>query len=136
MAGQKAHSMAESGKHELADQIGQFAKALRLTGDKLREEESGFSGYTDTIANQAERLSHYLHQHPTDDLLGEVESFARRRPALFLGGAFALGLLAGRFAKSSARHDDAPPELAEHPHEAHPSNLQPGAAGMPPIGGF
>jgi hypothetical protein len=36
------------------------------------------------------------------ELIGDVEQFARRSPALFLGGAFALGVLAARFVKSSS----------------------------------
>ena len=31
-----------------------------------------------------------------------VESFARREPLLFIGGAFALGMVAARFLKASA----------------------------------
>ena len=34
-------------------------------------------------------------------MLGDVGTFARREPAMFLGGAFVLGLLGGRFLKSS-----------------------------------
>jgi hypothetical protein len=34
----------------------------------------------------------------------DLEGLARRRPALVLGGALALGLLAARFFKSSKRH--------------------------------
>jgi hypothetical protein len=35
--------------------------------------------------------------------VSEAEDFARRQPALFLGGAFALGLLGARFLKSSGQ---------------------------------
>ncbi|MET0795363.1 MAG: hypothetical protein ABW061_27840 [Polyangiaceae bacterium] len=35
------------------------------------------------------------------DVLGDVGSFARREPAMLLRGAFVLGLLGGRFLKSS-----------------------------------
>jgi hypothetical protein len=35
-------------------------------------------------------------------MIQEVERFARRQPALFLGGAFTLGLIAARFLKSSS----------------------------------
>jgi hypothetical protein len=36
-------------------------------------------------------------------LVGDVENFARRQPALFIGGALALGILAARFLKSSSQ---------------------------------
>ena len=34
-------------------------------------------------------------------MVTQVEQYARRQPAIFLGGAFALGLLGARFLKSS-----------------------------------
>jgi hypothetical protein len=38
-------------------------------------------------------------------MVRNVEDFARRQPALFIGGAFMLGLLGARFLKSSAQTD-------------------------------
>jgi len=38
-------------------------------------------------------------------MLYEIERYARRNPTAFIGGAFTLGLLAGRFLKSSSRPD-------------------------------
>jgi hypothetical protein len=36
-------------------------------------------------------------------LIDDVEDFARREPAVFIGGAIAIGLVAARFLKSSRR---------------------------------
>jgi hypothetical protein len=36
-------------------------------------------------------------------LVGQLQHLARREPALFVGGAFALGLIGARFFKSSTR---------------------------------
>jgi hypothetical protein len=47
-------------------------------------------------------VSGYLEARDIQDLVGEAESLARRSPALFLGGAFTLGVLAARFLKSSS----------------------------------
>jgi hypothetical protein len=44
----------------------------------------------------------YLEEHDLEDLVYEAEDFARRKPELFVGGAFTLGLLAARFMKSTA----------------------------------
>lgn len=38
------------------------------------------------------------------DLAREAQDLARRRPVLFIGSAFALGLLGARFLKSSAEN--------------------------------
>ena len=42
----------------------------------------------------------YLRGKDFDRMVDDLEGFARRQPALFLGGAFMLGLLAARFLKS------------------------------------
>jgi len=38
-----------------------------------------------------------------DQMLRDARNLARRQPALFIGGSFAVGLLAARFVKSSPR---------------------------------
>jgi hypothetical protein len=38
--------------------------------------------------------------------MNDAQRLARRQPALFVGGAFAVGLLGARFLKSSAQRDD------------------------------
>jgi hypothetical protein len=58
--------------------------------------------YAGSVAEQVERFSGYLRDQSIDQILGEVAEFARRRPALFMGGAFTLGLLAARFLKSTS----------------------------------
>jgi hypothetical protein len=60
------------------------------------------SEYTEKAAELVEGFSGYLREKNVDQLLGEVERFARRQAALFVGGAFALGFLASRFLKSSS----------------------------------
>ena len=40
-----------------------------------------------------------------DDIVREAEAFARRQPAVFIGGALALGLLASRFLKAAPPRD-------------------------------
>jgi len=57
--------------------------------------------YTETLSQQVEKLSGYLERQDLSGLMSDVERFARRNPAIFLGGAFALGILAARFLKSS-----------------------------------
>jgi hypothetical protein len=54
-------------------------------------------------AERVERVSGYLREKDIDQLVREAEDFARRQPALFLGGAFALGVLGARFLKSSGK---------------------------------
>ena len=79
------------------------ANALRQTGEQLHEQDQGSVGrYAEQAAEQAERFSGYLRDRDANQLLNDVEDFARERPAIFLGGAFLLGAAAARFLKSSA----------------------------------
>jgi len=77
---------------------------LREAGRKLNEgEQSGdFGRYADRAAEQLERLSSYLKDHDLRGFVRDTETFARRRPDLFLGGTFLAGLALARFLKSSA----------------------------------
>ena len=52
-------------------------------------------------SNGVERASSYLRSRKVGELVDALESFGRREPALLLGASFGLGLLAGRFMKSS-----------------------------------
>ncbi len=90
-------------KHQAAQRITPVQSALRETGQQLRNQGQGsVAQYADNAADQAERFSRYLRENEVDDILDEGRSFARRKPALFLGGAAALGFLATRFLKSSS----------------------------------
>ena len=94
-----------------AEGLGGVAQALRQASQQVQEQNQGaFRQYIDTAADQVERLSGYLRSNDLGQIVGQVEDFARRQPALFLGGAFALGLLGARFIKSSRR--SASPEQA------------------------
>ena len=68
------------------------------------------SEYIERAAQQIERVAEYVQNADMGKMMSEVEDFARRRPAVFIGSAFAAGLLAARFLKSSreaeSRSDD------------------------------
>ncbi len=90
-------------KHQAAQRITPVQMALRETSQQLRNQGQGMvAQYADNAADQVERFSGYLRENEVDEILDEGRSFARRRPALFLGGAAALGFLATRFLKSSS----------------------------------
>lgn len=101
-ARQAAESRLASGKEKALDRLDSVANAIRKTGQHLREEDDGiFTDYFDRIARRVDDTSGYLRGRTLGQVVEDVESFARREPALFLGGAFALGLVGGRFLKSS-----------------------------------
>ena len=104
-AGEKVASRLDTQKDKAADELGNVAHALRQTGDQLRgqNQDGGVHQYVASAADQIERLSGYLRSTNTRELMSGVERFAREQPALFVGGAFMLGLLGARFLKSSGQ---------------------------------
>jgi len=99
----KSAGMQLSGeKDRAADGLGSVADALRQTGEHLgTQEKTGLHEYVVRAADQVEAASGCLKSRTPVQILGDVESLARREPALFLGGAFVVGLIGGRFLKSS-----------------------------------
>ena len=68
--------------------------------------------YLGRVANQAEGFADYLKKTSFGEVVGDLEKLARRQPFLFVGSALVVGLLGGRFLKSS------PPERTAASHDA------------------
>jgi hypothetical protein len=85
----------------VADTVRQFTETLRTNQDTPIAQT--VAQYGDTVTNQVERIADYLDRADLQKLTRDVESFARRNPAIFIGSAFALGIVAARFIKSSQR---------------------------------
>lgn len=101
----EARSMAESRKSQVSSEINSIARAFRNSGEQLRKQnEEPVARYATQIADKLENASTYINQRSVDDILTDAEDFARRKPEIFLGGAFGLGLLVSRFFKSSERN--------------------------------
>ncbi len=91
-------------KDQAADRLRSLADALREAGRKLNEgQQAGdFGQYADRAAQQVERLSTYLRDGELRDFVRDTETFARRRPEIFLGGTLIAGLMLARFLKASS----------------------------------
>jgi hypothetical protein len=91
------------GKERAVQIIGQLAEALRHSGQTLSSSADlpMANDYLGRAASQIEGLSGYLKKKSLTDVVGDVERYARREPVLFTGGALLLGLLGGRFLRSS-----------------------------------
>lgn len=98
-----AERQIAGGKERAAEAIGHVAQALRETGDQLRAKEMpAAEDYLGRAATQAEGIARYLQEKQLGQVISDLESFARREPVLFVGGALVVGLLGGRFLRSSA----------------------------------
>jgi gas vesicle protein len=94
-------------KDRFAGQLGSLAGALRDAGHNLDEKDGkGLGQYANRAADQVDRASHYLRDHQLGDVIRDAETFARRRPDVFLGGTFLAGLLLARFLKASGENQD------------------------------
>jgi DNA-directed RNA polymerase subunit RPC12/RpoP len=101
---EQAATRLSSQKDQAAGRLWTVAWAFRSVGDNLREQdEPQIAQITDKVAEQVERATSYLGHRDINQIANDVQRFARRQPALFLGGAMALGFLGARFLKSSSR---------------------------------
>ena len=90
------------------DALGSVAQAVRSSTQRLRDEQHDtIAGYVDKAADQIDSWSRRLKEKDIDELLTDVQRLARRQPAVFIGSAFAIGLLGARFLKSSRDRRDA-----------------------------
>jgi len=89
-------------KDQAAQGLSTVSSSMRQMGDNLRQNDqtSSYAQYVHQAADQVDRFSGYLQNREPRQIMYDAESWARRNPALFLGSAFALGLLASRFLKS------------------------------------
>ena len=101
--GEQARVQLGNQKHNAVQRIAPVQTALRETAHQLRKQGQNSAQYVDRATDRVESFSDYLRDTDVDEIIGEVRGFARRRPALFLGGAATLGLLASRFLKSSSQ---------------------------------
>ncbi|MDQ3750277.1 MAG: hypothetical protein M3367_14885 [Acidobacteriota bacterium] len=102
----KAASVIDEQKTNIATGLTSVADGIRQVGENLRTDDqnqvAALAGkYGESLAGQVEKFSNYINQKEIKELARDVEQFARRNPALFIGGALALGILAARFLKSS-----------------------------------
>jgi hypothetical protein len=102
-----AAAQLNSQKEKATQGLGTVASAVRESTQNLRSQQHDVAArYVEQAADQIERFSSRLREKDVMELLSDAQQLARRRPALFVGAAFALGLIGARFLKSSAPYSD------------------------------
>ena len=96
-----ATRQADSQRARAAMTLRGAADAMRQVSDRIRQDEPSVASVTAMAADRTQDVARYLQQTDVNDMIRGVEDFARRQPLLFLGGAFALGLLGSRLLKAS-----------------------------------
>lgn len=103
----KVIGIIDQKKTNLTTGLNEVADTIRKIGEDLRQNDGQTNvgkitaNYGNSLADAVEDFSSYLEDAKIRNLTHDVEDFASRQPLLFIGGAFALGLLAARFLKSS-----------------------------------
>ena len=126
---QKTTEQVEGQKDRAAGGLEGLTQALRQTGQQLQQDQPSIAQYTEVAAQQVERLAGYLRQRDLRQIMDETEQLARRQPTLFLGGAFAFGLIAARFLKSSSQAGQAGAASYGSPYQT-PTHRPPAATGQ------
>ena len=103
---QKVTSRVDEQKNRAADGLGGIADAFRNAGNELRNENETIAQYVDMASDQMRRFADTIRQRGVADMMDDLNQFARRRPALFIGGAFLVGIGIARFLKSTADRGD------------------------------
>ncbi len=92
----------------LSQQRGQLAQRVRRVGDAMRESGAKMGSDDETASEffrfasrHIEDIASYVDQNDLSAIASDAREFVRKRPAVFFGGAFLLGLAAGRFLKAS-----------------------------------
>lgn len=101
---EQARARYDERKNVAVGELGTLASQLRSVVDELSSSHpDNMTGrLVSTLADRIESFGQSLEGKDLDTLISDVEQFARRNPAAFLGGAVAVGFLASRFLKSSA----------------------------------
>jgi hypothetical protein len=99
---QRVTSRVDEQKNRAADGLGGIADVIRTAGNELRTENEALASYVDMASDQMRRFANHIRERGTADMLDDVNRFARRNPAVFIGGAFLIGIGLARFLKASA----------------------------------
>ena len=87
----------ERQKNGIADRLGLVAERVRATAGDLREHEAWLGGLLGRSASELQGIADEIRRNDVPGILGSVEVFARRQPALFMGATVALGFALTRF---------------------------------------
>jgi hypothetical protein len=104
---------AQSMKDHTSERIRGVATQLQNASETLRDDDPLVADFAERASRGVESIAQYVSSASAQTLVRDSEQLARRQPALFFGGAFLLGLAAGRFLKSSAPGASSPSSSSE-----------------------
>lgn len=108
---EKALGAVEGQKSGVADQIENLAGTVRKSGEHFSGQQDWIAGMIERGATELSTLATSLRENDVSALLGQVRTFARQQPALFIGASFAAGFALARFGRvvvADVSRDDLP----------------------------
>jgi hypothetical protein len=91
---------AEAGKDQASQQVAATADTVRQSAEQLRDrQQTWLADLIDRGAEQLDRVSETLRSNDLQGLLNQLDSFARRQPALFAGASMIAGFALARMAR-------------------------------------
>ena len=104
---ERGTSWIDRRRSRMADELAQFSDALGCATSSLSDRDAlGIGEYADLAARGLQRTEQYLRSAELGTIRRDVERFARRRPEVFFGGLFLIGLAASRFLKAGVIASD------------------------------
>jgi len=104
---QAARASAQEAKERAAEKLRKLGGTVRKVGEHLRVEEQYYvAERANDVSQRLDNVATYLSSAELATLLNDTRTVARRNPGWFFGGAFVLGLAAGRFLKGGADTDN------------------------------
>lgn len=101
----QAESLYNRQRDTAAEQTHKFTNVFNKMADEFdNQQQPYFSQQARKLADTADRFSNKLRDKDLKSLCQEAQSYSRREPALFFGGAIAAGFLITRFLRSSGQH--------------------------------
>jgi hypothetical protein len=102
----KLLSAVEDQKRAGVQQVNRVAHAVRTAANELDHELPEAARYVRRAAEQIESVSNALQNRNINQLINEVQNFARRNPTAFLGATVVAGFALVRFLKSASGSQD------------------------------
>jgi hypothetical protein len=100
---QRLKEQVDQRSTQAGQQVNTVADDVRTVAGELRNQgKDKPAQYAEQAAERVQSVGQWLERSDGDQILNDVESFARRKPWAVAAGGLALGLAASRFLKASS----------------------------------
>lgn len=101
--GEQAKQTASTQKQRIAGGLDVTANAIRQTGQSVKQEQPVVAEYAEKAAAGVERVSGYLRERDVDEVITDVQDYARKNKGVFIAGTLLVGFMTARLIKSAGR---------------------------------